>query len=355
MKEVKLFRKTSLGISTWRIWAVNATVFYGHCMVEGGAEQIRQEPILLNQSGRTMEEQIHLEMKSRISRQLDKGYKPTRVEALEGSTNQLGLVNPMLAKTIEDVSLTNFNNVFVQPKLDGHRCLITRQDGEVIAYTRRGKLIDTIPHIINDIAGWLPEGYTLDGELYIHGKKLQEISSLIKRKQPGSAQLQYHFYDIVAGEPFSERLFEMKQLITKVSIPHISLVETRRVQSMSEIHYWFDQFRAQGLEGAMTRVSSRGYEDAKRSAQLIKVKAWYDLEVTVIGIRPSKDGWAICTVKMDNGKIFDISAPGSIPQKTFVLMNKDKFIGKRLTIDYGSLTNDGIPFHASALRWRDDV
>lgn len=355
MKEVKLYRKTSLGISTWRIWAENAAVYYGHCMVEGGAEQVHQEQVVLNQSGRTMEEQIRLEMRSRISRQLDKGYKPTRAEALKGSTNQLGLVNPMLAKPIEDVALTDFRNVFVQPKLDGHRCLITKQDGEIIAYTRKGKLIDTIPHILVDIARWLPDGYTLDGELYIHGKKLQEISSLIKRKQQGSADLQYHFYDIVANEPFAERLREMQTMSSHILTLSISLVDTKRVLSMAEVYFWFDQFRSRGLEGAITRVSSRGYEDAKRSAQLLKVKAWQDMEVTVVDIRPSKDGWGICLVKMPDGKTFDISAPGNIAEKTFALINKDKYIGKKLTIDYASLTNDGLPFHASALRWRDDV
>ena len=355
MKEVKLFRKTSLGVSTWRIWPEGNTVYYGHCMVEGGAEQVHSEEVKLNQSGRSMEEQIHLEMKSRISRQLDKGYKPTRAEALEGSTNQLGLINPMLAKPIEDVPNVSFANTFIQPKLDGHRCLITRQDGEIIAYTRKGKLIDTIPHILEDIAHWLPEGYTLDGELYIHGQKLQTISSLIKRKQPGSANLQYHFYDIVANEPFHERLFEMKQLVTNVKTPQISLVETHRILGTQEVKFWFSHYRSVGLEGAIVRVAGRGYEDAKRSAQLLKVKSWIEEEVTVQSIRASKDGWAICRVKTDSDRVFDISAPGSIPEKTAVLRNSHLFIGKRLTIEYASLTEDGIPFHAAALRWRDDL
>lgn len=243
----------------------------------------------------------------------------------------------------------------MQPKLDGHRCLITRQDGEIIAYTRKGKLIDTIPHILADIAHWLPEGYTLDGELYIHGKKLQQISSLIKRKQSGSADLQYHFYDIVANEPFNERLFEMRQLVVCVKIPHINLVETHKILGMPEVRFWFEHYRKLGLEGGMVRVASRGYEDAKRSAQLLKVKSWIEEEVTVLSIRPSKDGWAICSVKTDSGKVFDISAPGSIPEKTAVLLNAPLFIGKRLTIEYASLTEDGIPFHAAALRWRDDL
>ena len=356
MAHVKLYRKSSFGISTWRIWNDDNIVLYASAMVEGGAERVSSDIIQLNQSGRSMEEQVRLEMKSRISRMLDKGYKPTRQEAMNsGSTNLLGLVNPMLAKPIEDVKNISFAQAFLQPKLDGHRCLITKQEGDVLAYTRKGKLITTIDPILEDIGRWLPEGYTLDGELYVHGMKLQEISSLIKRAQPGNTKLRYHFYDLVAGQPFAERFSEMFALSQHVQTDRISLVSTMKVGSMEEVRECFKVHRSLGLEGSMLRLSGLGYEDSKRSTQLLKVKAWQDCEVTVIDVKPSKDGWAICVARLDNGKVFDVSAPGSIKDKTEVLVNKQKYIGRRLTIEYANLTNDGIPFHAAALRWQDDV
>lgn len=356
MASVKLYRKSSFGISTWRIWDEVNKIFYASAMVEGGAERVSTDTVELNQSGRTMEEQVRLEMKSRISRMLDKGYKPTRQEAINsGSTNQLGLINPMLAKPIEDVKNISFAKAYLQPKLDGHRCLITKQGGDTLAYTRKGKLIETIDPILSDIDRWLPEGYTLDGELYVHGKKLQEISSLIKRAQPDNSLLNYHFYDLVAGQPFAERFEEMQGLIKHAEDPRIKLVSTVKVGSMEEVKQCFEIHRSLGLEGSMLRLSSQGYEDAKRSAQLLKVKAWQDMEVTVIDVKPSKDGWGICVAKLDNGKVFDISAPGSITEKTRVLINKQQYIGRRLTIEFANLTNDGLPFHAAALRWREDV
>lgn len=352
---IKLWRKNQYGIGTWRIWADGDTIHYAHAIVEGGAEVLHSQKVELNNSGRSLDQQIALEINSRVSRQLDKGYKNSRTEAETGATNQLGLRNPMLAQSLDKVRLTGAINGFVQRKYDGHRCLITRTGGEILAYTRRGKMVESIPHILSDIIRWLPEGYTLDGELYVHGISLQGISSFIKRVQHGSSKLCFHWYDILTDEPFATRHAEMQDLARHIGTNCIQPVETLPVERMAEVYQYFRQFRTEGYEGAMLRRNLRGYEDSRRSDQLIKVKERADCEVTVSGIRPSKDGWAICRVRTDWGTEFDVSAPGSVPEKTRVLHNAGDYIGKRLTIEYAGLTADKIPFHAVALRWRDDL
>lgn len=352
---IKLWRKNQYGLGTWRIWADGDMIYYAHTVSEGGAEVVHSAQVVLNQSGRSLEEQVQLEISSRVSRQLDKGYKTTRELAEVGATNQLGLRNPMLAQPLEKVRLSGDVRGFVQRKYDGHRCLITRVGGDIIAYTRRGKLIESIPHILTDVMKWLPDGSTLDGELYIHGVGLQGISSFIKRVQHGSSKLCFHWYDMVLNAPFSERLMTMRALQRYVGNNCIELVETLPVERMKDVYKYFTQFRVEGYEGAMLRRDLRGYEDAKRSDQLVKVKERSDTEVTVFGIRPSKDGWAICRVRTDWGVEFDVSAPGSVSEKTRVLELADRFIGKRLTIEYAGLTTDKIPFHAVATRWREDL
>lgn len=354
---IKLWRKNQYGVGTWRIWAEDNTdiIHYAHAVSEGGAEVVHSLKVELNQSGRTMYEQIALEINARVSRQLDKGYKRSREAAENGATNQLGLRNPMLALPLEKVKLTTLEDAFIQRKYDGHRCLITREGGEIIAYTRRGKLIESIPHILSDVMKWLPEGYTLDGELYIHGVSLQGISSFIKRVQHGSSRLCFHWYDIVTDDPFKRRHAEMQELQRHIGNNCIEPVETLPVERMSDVYRYFKQFRSEGFEGAMLRRNLRHYEDAKRSDQLLKVKERLDCEVIVTGIRPSKDGWAICRVRTDWGTEFDISAPGTVADKTRVLVSAPSYIGKSLTIEYAGLTADRIPFHAVATRWRDDL
>lgn len=363
MDEVKLYRKNSMGIGTWRVRVVEclstrATILIAHSVVEGGSEVTHTDEIRLNNSGRNIEAQVILEMNSRVNRQLDKGYKRTRDEALLGSTNQMGLINPMLAQKLQDVRLTqaHFADAYVQLKYDGHRCLITKQNGEMLAYSRKGKPITTIPHILEDIAQWIQDGDTLDGELYIHGTALQTISSIIKREQTASRQLIYHWYDLCdKTRPFGKRYATMADLHANSRNPAVVLVPTQKVSKMAEVYEHFRKARADGYEGSMLRVSTHGYQDAKRSDQLIKVKERHDCEVTVLGARPSSQGWAILQVKTDWGVTFDISAPGSVVEKTEVLVNIDKYIGRLLNIEYAMLTADRVPFHAVAIRWHEEI
>lgn len=367
MNEIKLWRKNSLGLGEWRIWVGTvgenaASIHYAHRVVAGGAEVVHDDVVRRNQSGRSLEAQVELEVNSRVSRQLDKGYKRSREDALQGSTNQLGLVNPMLAQPIERVSLSGVVSGYVQPKLDGHRLLVRCSDEGVLAYTRKGKLVDTIDHITAELPHFDGQDFTLDGELYLHGERLQGISSLIKRKQPRTLELRYHVYDLCERVlPYAGRLTILQQLFSTNEFRYTELVETNEVKAHGEYTLLDialaerDRYRRLGYEGAMLRLSIRGYEDAKRSDQLLKVKEWPDMEGTCVAIKPSKDSWAICTLRLDNGKQFDISAPGTVLEKTDVLKNQSLFISRRLTFQYATLTADGLPFHASALRWRDDL
>lgn len=359
---INLFRKNSMGIGTWRCWtnrvsAGHGQIFVAHSVVEGGSEVMHVSDVVTNMSGRTIEQQMDLELRSRASRQLDKGYKPTRDEALLGSTNQMGLRNPMLAQKIADVKLgqSHFLNAFVQRKYNGHRCMITKQNGDLLAYTRKGKPVLTIPHILTEVDRWIQDGDTLDGELYIHGRPLQSISSLIKAEQPDSRRLNFLWYDMMLPKPYVERYKLMKDLSANIQNPQVELATTWRARNMHDVYMLFDKHRAEGYEGSMLRLSLRGYEDAKRSDQLIKIKARDDCEVTVIGCRPSSQGWAILRVKTDWGVEFDISAPGSVPEKTEVLQNFDKYDGRRLTIEYAELTSEKVPFHAVAMQWKEDL
>jgi DNA ligase-1 len=353
----KLYRKNSVGMGTWQIDVQGNALHYGHSIVEGGAIVWHVDNIELNNSGRTIEQQIQLEMDSRINRMLNKGYKRTREEAEAGPTNQMGLKQPMLAQSIDKVGAFVLDgNSRMQPKLDGHRCLISNVDGLIMAYTRQGKPTESIPHILQQFS-WLPEGKTVDGELYLHGKSLQQLSSLIKRTQAGSAELMYHWYDYMSDLPFHQRSASMAKAhsVHGATMPNVQLVETLTPIDMGDVYVIFRRHREAGYEGSMLRLATSGYQDGKRSNQLLKVKERHDCEVTVIGGRPSKEGWAVLRVKTDWGAELDISAPGSVPEKLAVMKDLTSYIGRRLTIEYAMKTADHVPFHAVATRWYEEI
>lgn len=362
--DVTLFRKNALGIGVWRVWrqpldsATRGLIMIGHSSVEGGAMVTHYEEVVTNNSGRSLDEQVILQIKSRIGRQKDKGYKETREEAALGSTNQLGLVNPMLALPIGKTVLyqEDMSGAHVQPKYNGHRCLITKQGGEMLAYSRKGKPITTIPGILADAERWTQEGDTLDGELYIHGRSLQSLSSIIKAEQPESALLNYMWYDMAdSTRTFAQRLRTMRELYANCEQPRIQLVPTYEVKVMREVYDFFRGFREMGFEGAMLRLNCAGYEDARRVRQLLKVKERMDCEVTVLSARPSSLGWAVLTVALENGKTFDVSAPGTIEEKHEVMANIAAYVGRRLKIEFAEYTDDGVPFHAVATEWYTEV
>jgi hypothetical protein len=365
IEQVQLFRKNSMGIGTWRIWRDGAVLRYAHAVTEGASEVAHEDLIQLNGSGRNLDQQMELEMNSRINRMLDKGYKYLRTEALAGATNQMGFRMPMLAQTLEKSGPVDFSCAYVQPKLDGHRCLITNFEGELIAYTRKGKPITTVNHVLQELT-WLPEGRTLDGELYIHGRKLQSISSLIKREQADSKLLKYHWYDYMSDVPFHERLASIHKACSNIPMVNVHKVETTQVDGMYAVFGLFHKYRLLGYEGAMVRHGMAGYQDGARAVQLLKVKERHDCEVVVLAAAAARDGSAILTVqyKFDGDVrphmpapdvVFDITAPGSIPEKQRILREISSYIGRKLQIEYAMITDDGKPFHAVAMRWFEEL
>ena len=355
LSEVKLFKRNALGIGTWRIWVEDETICYAHAVVLGGAEVPSYEPVSTNQSGRSIGQQIELQMASRISRMRDKGYKDSMEEANKGATNQMGLVNPMLALPISKVKTIDWANAYVQRKFDGHRCMITKQNGEMLAYTRKGKPISTIPHILDAMEERLVEGTTLDGELYIHGKSLQGIASLIKRAQPGSANLSYRCYDLVDGTNYMTRLDEIMDMLYPILSVHLDVVETIKIGSAEEAWSYFRQFKNEGYEGAMLRISGSGYEDNTRSNQLLKLKEREEMDLEIVDIKPGKNNVGIMELKLPDGQTFDCLCPGTVPHKQMMLANKTEFIGQFMPVEYAMLTDAGIPFHCVAMLKKEEL
>lgn len=353
------YRKSSFGLSTWTIWYEGDKIYYASALSEGGSPQVHVEQVLLNQSGRSLAQQIELQMRSRLSRMLDKGYKKNRDEALAGATNQLGFLNPMLAHPIEKVAtpyISEERPAHVQIKYDGHRCLITKWQGNILAYTRKGKPITTIGHILRVLQDRLAEGVTLDGELYVHGKSLQNISSLIKRDQPGSAALSYHVYDIVEDLPFSERWELAKHIVEPVQSGQLFCVPTEKITSLAGAYAHFKVARGNGYEGSMLRLDGSGYEDGKRSGQLLKLKTRLDEDFEVVDVFAGKYDVGILKLKLnDRPGTFDCTAPGSVPEKQAILKDKHLYIGKMVEVEYAYKTNDGIPFHAVAIRFKEEL
>lgn len=350
----QLFRNAKHGISRWTIWSEGDTIYFESESKIGDTPTKYFEHVPAGKASRSLDEQIKSRVDSRISNKLDNGYVYTKEEATKPLTNTLGLYKPMLAVKYRDVKGLKIENCYIQPKLDGHRCIMTNQESEITCYSRAGKLIHTMDHIIRELD--LPEGITTDGELYHHGTPLQTISSWAKRLQANSAKLKYFIYDIIDESMCYEERLDMLRQIGRYN-PHVSICPTKKVSDIPNFNLtsYLRNTINSGYEGLILRPSDSNYEIGRRSKGLIKVKALEDDEAKVIGVTASKDGWGILHCRAKNGQIFKMSAPGTIPQKRHVLENIEDYIGKQVTYEYSMLTNDKKPFHAVALRWREDL
>ena len=241
------------------------------------------------------EEQAILEAQAKYTKQLDKGY----VENIE-DVHKITLYNPMLAQKFEDrVDGLEFP-LYTQPKLDGVRCIVYMQDGELVAKSRQGKPIDTVVHVLEELQPFFTENpnAVLDGELYNHDYKndFNKIISLVRKMKPvrsekdtdktfakkeekfadalieAKAKIQYWIYDVPRclglgeSDNFHERFFgcdfpELKSCV---------IVKTGIVNDMKELDEYYDTYMEFGYEGQIVRVN--GPYENKRSKLLLKRK-----------------------------------------------------------------------------------
>ena len=167
-------------------------------------------------------------------------------------------IKPMLAHKLDETRIDWDKPVYMQPKLDGVRCLIFK-DG---AYSRTGKEFMNVDHIKNDLAHmfeacpWI----VLDCELYNHDLRdnFEKIISLVRKQKPTDEDksearrlIQYHVYDYTGkdygsfeGLGYRNRLDNLT--CSDMYTPSIHYVETKRVKSMKAANDFHARTLAKG-------------------------------------------------------------------------------------------------------------
>jgi DNA ligase 1 len=208
---------------------------------------------------------------------------------------------PMLAYPAGDTPIDYSKPTFIQPKLDGVRCVIQRESDfpgqeylasfSVKAYSRTGKEWKNIDHILAELRPFFfkyPK-VILDGELYNHDLKndFEKIISLVRKTKPTeedrleSAQMvQFHCYDIIDETmEFDQRLNFIRN---QVPITYcLKSVQTFIVHSEETARDHHDANLAYGYEGSIVRTNDT--YACKRSHNLRKFKDFHDTEATITG------------------------------------------------------------------------
>ena len=203
---------------------------------------------------------------------------------------------PMLAYPASAKPIDYSKPTFIQPKLDGVRCVIQSEITifgftEIVAYSRTGKVWRNIDHILFNLKPWfaLNPNVILDGELYNHDLRdnFEKIISLVRKTKPtdedrleASKLTQFHCYDIIdETKTFEERnIFIMQNVPRNHCIKH---VKTQAVATESLAKTIHQQNLDNGYEGSILRTNDT--YDCKRSHNLRKFKDFHDAEATITG------------------------------------------------------------------------
>ena len=252
----------------------------------------------------------------------------------------------MLAHKFDDNRVDWAQPVYIQPKLDGVRCLFTK-DG---AFSRTGKQFKNLAHIELALISFFKQNpdVILDGELYNHKLKndFEKIISLVRKQKPTAddrldAQhlVQFHVYDYFDGVMYDSYKTRMQQLVTStIYDAQIKYVPAKLVDSYNYARDLHVDFLDQGYEGSIIRLD--GLYKHGRSYDLMKFKDFSDTEATIVGYvagKGKRTGTLGKFIMIDDEGIQFGCPPGkgySYKDLANMLKNVDSYIGKRATFTY---------------------
>ena len=264
------------------------------------------------------------------------------------------MIKPMLAHKFDNSRVDwSSQNVFIQPKLDGVRCLFTK-DG---AFSRTGKKFMNVKHIEMSLDSFFEQhpDIVLDGELYNHKLKndFEKIISLVRKQKPTDTDrldaqhlVQFHCYDYFDGVRYDSYATRRDQLIcSDIYDAQIKFVPAKRVYSYKQAREQHATYLSEGYEGSIIRLD--GLYKHGRSYDLMKFKDFSDTEATIIGYEIGKGkrtGTLGKFIMLDDEGVKFGCPPGkgyTYKDLAEMLNNVADYIGKRATFTYFQRTQAG--------------
>jgi len=293
----QLYKRERTGrIRTWYVIGdrENARYAYDTGLQDGVRTQSGWTTVTGKQ-GRTAAEQVDFEIASAYRHQLERDYFKTPEEI---DTPRITL--PMLAQ-----KYTKFQPGFVQPKLDGMRC-IAKASG---LFSRQGKPIESVPYIVEALKPFFEEfpNAILDGELYNHElhDQFETLMSLCRKSGKHltpeileqTKVVQYHVYDYPSAEGgFGTRYDGVVNAFAIVGFysdyTTVQLVPTFNVLVEDQVKNFLAQFLDDDYEGLIWRDAYGEYVFDGRPAFLQKLTVKEKAEFDFIKLELGNGNWA---------------------------------------------------------------
>ena len=191
-----------------------------------------------------------------------------------------------------DMKRIKSSEIFIEPKLDGIRCLAIVENREAKLYTRAGKLITNFDDTVGRELATLNDG-CYDGE--IMSTDFTELMRQVYRKDDKDiSDVYFALFDYVplkewkakSSKLHAWRRYEILKCRVKLSkAKYLTVVDRDRIKSdydkIKKIH---DDYVNRGYEGAMIKTIDAPYCFG-RDYSVMKFKAFFDADVPIIGYK----------------------------------------------------------------------
>ena len=270
---------------------------------------------------------------------------------------------PMLAYPASDKPIDYTKPVYIQPKLDGVRCLIQYErrtqprEDVVVAYSRTGKEWINIQHILAELKPFFQANpnVILDGELYNHDLRddFETIISLVRRQKPDDIDMlesrdlvQFHCYDCIdiglVDASFENRMnFITHHVPSSYCIKHVTTDRVYKHEEALDIHN--NANLVNGYEGSILRTNDP--YACKRSHNLRKFKDFSDTEATITSWVEGKGKRAGTIGKFmaidADGNEFGMPVMDNFKKLRTMFKEMQGWVGKTATFTYFERTKAG--------------
>ena len=265
---------------------------------------------------------------------------------------------PMLAYPVSTKPIDYSKPVFMQPKLDGVRCVIqcewpTPMQPVVKAYSRTGKEWKNIDHILFNLKPWfaLNPNVVLDGELYNHDFKdnFEKIISMVRKTKPtnearaeSAKNVQFHCYDIVdTTKTFEERNRFIEQNVPRdYCVYHVNTVPVYDDEHAKALH---KVNLDNGYEGSIIRTND--VYKCGRSWNLRKFKDFSDAEALIVdwveGVGKRTGTIGKFMAQDEDGNLFGMPVMDKFKYLQDNFKKMQGYVGKTATFTYFERTKAG--------------
>jgi ATP-dependent DNA ligase len=344
------------GLTAW------ADIEYGY--VDGKKQLSRRDYTVGKNIGKKNESTFLEQCKSETMRKwLDKKEKEQYTMNItteeEASSSK---VFPMLAHTYEPESTKKKKNdivypCFVQPKLDGLRCVVYQKDGKIMYQSRNGVYYETLDYLspsLTDVFDKYPD-VILDGELYTKDYPFEELAGMIRKKKSKLSDedmqrlkvVKYHIYDVVDDQmDFAARIEFLSKILLDAESQDLVLVPTVVCREKEKFREMFSLWVEEGYEGIMLRNKTGVYRTNYRSHDLQKYKEFKEDEYEIVGYREGEgrdEGTVLWMCITPEGRQFSVRPRGSMELRRELYRQGDKYVGKKLTVIYQELSEMKVP------------